>query len=224
MIPLPTKFFLAVALSAITCGFALADSKEATTGKSDSSEIQVQHSVLKSITGPFKSTIPRVWLSDGHAKQCKVGVGESFPTMKLPNLSGAMTDLVSLRGRQATVVLFWHPDRWMARTALIDMQRDLVKKFDSEQVAVVGIAVHQQADSLRNLLGEVHAEFPQLVDTEGEALSKVGTLALPRIYVLDSEGTIVWFDIEYSEATRRELQQALASLTVDPSVEKAAGK
>ncbi len=221
MSTLPTKFFLAVTYTALSCGLALADSKKAT---SDAAETKVQHSVLKSITGPFKSAIPRVWLSDGHAKQCKVGVGESFPAVKLPNLSGTMTDLVSLRGSQATVVLFWHPDRWMARTALIDMQRDLVKKLDPKQVAVVGIAVHQQADPLRSLLNEVHAEFPQLLDAGGEALSKVGTLALPRLYVLDSEGTIVWFDIEYSEATRRELQQALATLTAKPSVEKTAGK
>ena len=35
---------------------------------------------------------------------------------------------------------------------------------------------------------------------------------LPRIYVLDAQRRIAWFDIEYSEATRRELQQTLAAL------------
>jgi len=213
--PLP-KLFLAITCSAFSLSFMLAGSKADAADKSDSPQEQKssaqQHSVLKAIAGPFKSAIPRVWLSDGHAKQCKVGVGESFPAIKLPNLSGTVTDLVSLRGKQATVVLFWHPDRWMARTALIDMQRDIVKNFEPKNISVVGIAVHQEASSLQSILEEAQVEFPQLVDPTGEALSQVGTLALPRLYVLDSEGTIVWFDLEYSEATRRELQQALGVL------------
>jgi len=188
-------------------GESAADKKPSASAK--------HHSVLKVITGPIKPVIPRVWLSDGHAKQCKVGVGESFPSINLPNIRGTLTDLASLHGRQATVVLFWHPDRWMARTALIDMQRDVFKKFDPEKVSVVGIAVHQQASDLPSVLGKLNAEFPQLVDTSGEALSLVGTFSLPRIYVLDAEGTIVWFDIEYSEATRRELQQTLIALTAE---------
>ncbi len=216
MTTLRTRLFLTTTYAALgcfaamSCAEAFADSKEEASSSSAK-----QHSVMKISSESFQPTIPRVWLSDGHSKQCKVGVGESFPVVKLPNLEGAVTDLASLRGKKATVVLFWHPDRWMARTALVDMQRDLVSKFDPEQLAVVGIAVHQQANTLPDFLREVHADFPQLVDTSGEALSKVGTFALPRLYVLDSEGTIVWFDIEYSEATRRELQQVLGVLLTD---------
>jgi len=211
MTPSPTKLFLTVTFAALSSALV---SVEATADQKPSAATQ-HHSVLKVIAGTFKPVVPRVWLSDGHVKQCKVGVGESFPAIKLPNISGALTDLVSLRGRKATVILFWHPDRWMARTALVDMQRDIFKRFDPEKISVVGIAVHQQASDLPSVLGKLNAEFPQLVDTTGEALSQVGTLTLPRIYVLDSEGTIVWFDIEYSEATRRELQQTLSVLTAE---------
>jgi len=221
MIHLRAKLIFTVACWALSCSFVLAGPRKEGADKSGSTEKQKSsttaqhHSVLKVIAGTFKPTIPRVWLSDGHAKQCKVGVGESFPDVKLPNLNGTMTDLVSLRGRKATVILFWHPDRWMARTALIDMQRDVASRFDPEQVSVVGIAVHQQASALPSILGEANVKFPQLVDSGGEALSQVGTFALPRIYVLDPAGTIVWFDIEYSEATRRELQQTLSVLTAE---------
>jgi hypothetical protein len=44
-------------------------------------------------------------------------------------------------------------------------------------------------------------------------LADVGSVALPRLYVLDPAGKIVWFDIEYSESTRRELEQTLSVLT-----------
>ena len=50
---------------------------------------------------------------------------------------------------------------------------------------------------------------------DGAALAQIGSVALPRLYVLDPTGNIVWFDIEYSESTRRELAQTLRVLTGD---------
>jgi len=139
-------------------------------------------------------------------------VGEAFPAIKLPLLGGETTDLATLRGADATVILFWHPDRWMARTALVDLERDVVKKYAADRVAVIGIAVHQPSGAAQEIINRSHATYPQLLDTAGEALSKVGTYALPRLYVLDAAGRVVWFDIEYSEGTRRELEQTLGVL------------
>ena len=110
-------------------------------------------------------------------------------------------------------MLIWQPDRWMARTALVDLQRDVLSKYNTAQVAVVGVAVHQSADQLRETLQATGASFPHLHDSDGEILVAVGSTALPRIYVLDPSGEIVWFDIEYSESSRRELDQTLATLT-----------
>ena len=166
------------------------------------------YTARKSVTPP-PPAIPLVLLSEGHKRLCKVDVGDSFPQLSLPRLGGPTTALASLRGKQATVVLFWHPDRWMARMALVDMQRDVASKFPAEKVAVVGIAVRQAAGPVQTSLNEVQATFPQLLDTSGTAFAAVGSAALPRIYVLNTAGKIVWFDIEYSEGTRRELQQAL---------------
>ncbi len=172
-----------------------------------------RYTVRKAVAGPIEPSIPPVLLSAGHAKLCIVKVGEAFPAVKLPLLGGQTTELKTLRGKQATVVLFWHPDRWMARTALIDMQRDIASQFDAKQVAVVGVAVRQAAGSVQAALNQAQATFPQLIDSDGQALATVGTAALPRLYVLDPAGKIVWFDIEYSEGTRRELWQTLGVLT-----------
>ncbi len=195
---------LASAVCGSAVGFAAPPAKTAPTA--------IQHSVLK-VALPAAPTIPPVWLSTAHAKLCKVVVGEAFPVVKLPLLGGETTDLATLRGADATVILFWHPDRWMARTALVDLERDVVKKYATNRVAVIGIAVHQPAGAVQEFVNQSKATYPQLLDTAGEALSKVGTYALPRLYVLDAAGRVVWFDIEYSEGTRRELEQTLKVLT-----------
>jgi len=174
-----------------------------------------RYTVHKMVAPVPQPVIPSVLLTGDHAKLCKVEVGDTLSAMSLPRLGGEVTSLASLLGKQATVVLFWHSDRWMARTALIDMQRDVAKQFDAKQVAVVGIAVEQSQGSVQASLNQAKASFPQLLDTDGQAFATVGSVALPRLYVLDPAGKITWFDIEYSEGTRRELWQTLQVLTAD---------
>ena len=53
------------------------------------------------------------------------------------------------------------------------------------------------------------ATFTNLHDADGKAFAQIGSGRFPRTYLLDPSGKIVWFDIEYSLATRRELHQAL---------------
>ena len=199
---------LALRLLFLTC--ALLAGFQATA---ETPRYTVRKAVARSAAKSVGLAIPPVLLTAGHAKLCSVKVGEAFPALKLPLMGGQMIELKTLRGKQATVVLFWHPDRWMARTALIDMQRDIANQFDAKQVAVVGIAVRQAAGSVQAALNQAQATFPQLIDSDGKAFATVGTAALPRLYVLDPAGKIVWFDIEYSEGTRRELWQTLGVMT-----------
>jgi peroxiredoxin len=166
----------------------------------------------KPVVEEYAAGVPRVMLTAAHAKLCKVGVGDVLPTLELPTLAGDAANLESLAGAKATVVLFWTPDRWMARTAMGDLMRDAVGAYDADAVAVVGIAVNTPADEAGKAAADAGATFPQLADADGAAFAQVGENALPRIYVLDAERRIAWFDLEYSEATRRELQQTLAAL------------
>ena len=172
-----------------------------------------RHSVKKIVAPePSSLSIPQVFLSKLHAQWCAANVGDSFPMLELPQLSGEPTKLSTLFGKRATVVLFWNADRWMSRMALNDLIDLVANVYDSQQIAVVGIAVRQPAGAVRRVVDETNATFPQLLDTNGDALAQVGSVALPRIYVLDPAGNIVWFDIEYSESTRRELTQSLGVL------------
>jgi peroxiredoxin len=163
-------------------------------------------------TAPPK--MPKVQLSKREQSLCKVDVGDAMPEIELPKLDAdGKANLADMLGKKATVVVFWKGDRRMAREQLADVGFDVIEPFGKERVAVVGIAVNETAAHAAKVLSKEGAKFANLLDADGKAFAQVGSERLPRTYVLDPQGKIVWFDIEYSLTTRRELHDVLRLLT-----------
>jgi peroxiredoxin len=166
--------------------------------------------------GPAATTpavIPPVLLSKEQEALCTIKVGDVMPAMTLNQVRGRQVELAGLFGKTATVVAFWRTNRRMARTLLADLKPDVIDPFGAKGVAVVGIAVDEPASAAGSALERAQANFANLLDPGGKAYALVGKERLPRVYLLDSQGKVLWFDIEYSLATRRELNQALRAVT-----------
>ncbi len=156
--------------------------------------------------------MPPVLLTEQHQALCRIGVGDTMPAIEATQLGGRRIKLSDLYGKRVTVVVFWKDDRRMAREELADLGPDVVEPFAGQGVAVVGVAVQEPARAAQAALRQAQATFPNLLDQDGQALAAVGSEKLPRTYLVDPRGKVLWFDIEYSLATRRELNQALRSL------------
>ncbi len=158
--------------------------------------------------------MPKVLLTNRDQKVCKVKVGDALPAFDLPKVGGSETvKLGSVLGKRGTVVVFWKSDRRAARAELADLGPEVVEPFGTSGVAVVGVAVQETPETAAQTLAKSNATFTNLTDADGNVFSQVGSDCLPRTYVLDSSGKIVWFDIAYSLATRRDLNTALRVLT-----------
>jgi peroxiredoxin len=160
------------------------------------------------------ATMPHVLMSKQDEAACKVKVGDAMPAIELPKLGETnKTKLAELFGKNATVVVFWKGDRRMSQQQLADIRADIVESFQNQGVAVVGVTVDESAQNAEAAVKKSGANFPNLHDAGGKAFAQIGSGRFPRTYVLDPSGKIVWFDIEYSLATRRELHQALEAIT-----------
>ena len=158
--------------------------------------------------------VPTVAFTKREEGLSKVKVGDKLPAISLPKVGGSgSAKLSDSLGKKATVVVLWKSDRRMSLEQLADLGPDVGEAFGKDGVALVGIAVNETAASAAETLKKTEANFPNLLDADGKAFAQIGTERLPRTYLLDPEGKIVWFDIEYSHATRRELHEALRALT-----------
>jgi hypothetical protein len=190
------------------------DSAESRPKPTDQANVNQQPhtSFYRADSGPAK--MPKVQFSKREQSLCKVYVSDTMPAIELQKVGGGgNAKLASLLGKKATVVVFWKGDRRMTNELLADIAADVIEPFGRAGVEVVGIAVNESADTASEALTKAGTNFTNLLDEDGKAFSQVGSERLPRIYVLDPAGKIVWFDIEYSHATRRELRDALRTLT-----------
>ncbi len=152
---------------------------------------------------------PVVVLSEGHSKSCLVKVGDKLPEISLPDLEGNEKPLQELYGDKLTVVVFWNSKYALSFGQFIRLGEDVVEEFAEYGVSLVTINVGDSKGQVQAMAEEANCNWVCLLDAEEEAMQMVATEKLPRTYVLDAEGTIRWFDIEYSRGMERELRNAI---------------
>ncbi len=158
---------------------------------------------------PPPREVPKVVMDRQLLETCLVKVGDAMPDGELPDLDGKKQTLRSLFGGKLTVVLFWESKNDYAAQALRRLGGDVAEPFRDKGVRVVGINPKETPEVARKAAEEAGAKYVNLVDAEGAYFAKVAKEGIPRIYLLDAAGKILWFDVEYSSTTRRSLTQGI---------------
>jgi len=154
---------------------------------------------------PPPAKMPEVVMPEELLATCLVKVGDAMPEGELPDLEGKKHKLTALGGEKLTVVLFWTGENPYATKALEDLQPDVAEPYGKKGVRVVGIDVGETPEAARKAVQDASVQYTNLVDADGSYFAKVAKEKLPRIYLLDAGGKVLWFDVEYSDSTQRQL-------------------
>ena len=156
---------------------------------------------------PF--AIPKVVLTETQDLACRVKQYDALPDVPLDDLAGGTRPLAELRkGKKLTIVCFWQ-DSVRAEEMLVDLQKDFFEAYAAKGVQVIGVNVGDREDAVRQRIADTATTFPTLLDPNGSLFAEVATADLPRVFLLDAAGKIVWFDIEFSADTRRILDKSI---------------
>lgn len=153
--------------------------------------------------------IPDVVMTDAMAATNVVSVGDPMPEGSLPDLEGKTRTIEEMFGPNLTVVFFWNSENLYALQELQDLQIDVYEPYQDKGVQVVGINVKDDAEAVKQKVEQAGATYPQLLDADGSYFARVAKEHLPRTYLVGPDGKNLWFDLEYSTATRRNLLQAI---------------
>ena len=153
--------------------------------------------------------LPAVILSAEHEAMNLAAVGAPMPAIQLFSPTGQAVGLADLRGERATVVAVHRSSdgngNWMSQSLLADLAPEVAAPFADRGVRVVTVSLSAAAKPQQGIT--------TLRANANEAARVLGTGRMPRVYVLNGAGEIVWLDIEYSMSTRRELRETLEELT-----------
>lgn len=152
----------------------------------------------------------RLVMSAKDREACLLWVGDTLPEVALRDLQDEEQSLAALRGEKLTVVLFWSsgeklPAQLKAEEALQDLEYDFFQAYLDKGVRVVGINVGDPPEVIRQRTDVARPTFPILLDGDRAVFSQVATQRLPRVYLLDADGKILWLDQEFSSTSREYL-------------------
>lgn len=163
---------------------------------------------------PPPPSIPEVFLTAAQKTASLVAVGDTLPEGELPALEGDPQPLRNHFGDSLTVLFFWKPgesatDQLRVVAALEDLQNDVAVAFADRGVQVVAVNVGGEPEAVKQQLDDAGAKFPVLLDGDGAYFAKVAAEFLPRVYLLDATGKILWFDLQWSSTARQSLLQGI---------------
>ncbi|MCS7238069.1 MAG: redoxin domain-containing protein [Thermoguttaceae bacterium] len=172
---------------------------------------------------PPKPTVPEVVLSQSLRASCVVWVGDTLPGARLWDLGGQPQMVRDHLGARLTVVLLWSAGqsrlaRLAAQKLLSDLQEEVLRPFGSDGVKVVAIHVGEAEPTVKQLVEEAGISYPVLVDRNRAYFALLAKEYLPRVYLVDARGKVLWLELNFTELSgkvRDDLIQAIqAALSV----------
>lgn len=169
---------------------------------------------------PPTPTMPEVLMIEADREKCLLWVDDPMPSAELPDPAGQTHSVSGFLGEKLTVVFFWTRGSTefsaiAARQALGDLQKDVYEPYAEKGVQVMAVNEGDTAEEVQALVDGAGATFTTLLDPDGALFAQVAKEQLPRPYLLDAEGKILWFDIEFSPTTREKLLQAIQAALIE---------
>lgn len=192
-------------------------SKRTLTGRAGTSTSDSPSaSISAEAAAVLEPTQPEVLLSSKHQETCRKRIGEQIDDVAVTDIAGKEYQLKSLLSDRLTVLILWNDRSFAGTEQFLRIPVDILAEFASQRVKVIAANVGGDLETTKRLTGDGADKIVSLVDSDSALFKQFATSHLPRTYVLDKDGKILWFDLEYSQSTRRELANALRYYLANP--------
>jgi peroxiredoxin len=151
---------------------------------------------------------PVLAFSQGHRETCLAFAGDAMPDATLLDGDGKSHVLRDSLGKRLTVVIFWNADNPYALDQFQEIRRDVLPLVEQD-VQAIAIHVGTPPEDYAELCHDSGQGVLCLIDADRAYFGQLATRMLPRTYVVDAAGKILWLDVEYSRSTRYDLRNAL---------------
>ena len=162
---------------------------------------------------PPVAQVPPVVMSKQHRDEHTIFQNDQIPAdildAELIGLDGKTHSIRSSMGDKLTIVLFWSSDHAYSVEELKYLAAHYVEKYGDKGVKIVTINQRDAEKLARETAGSAGASsLVTLLDAQ-KSLGRLASGHVPRTYLLDSEGRVLWLDTVFDRTTQRALFGAI---------------
>jgi len=149
-------------------------------------------------------------LAFADGKGTKVETGQAVPEFKFHDQNGKKVSISDFKGKVVVVDFFatWCPP---CRKELPEVQTKIWDKYkDNPNFALFVFGREQKAEELNKFKKENHYTFPIIPDVKRKIFSLFADQYIPRTFVIDKGGKIIFDSVGYSQKDFQKLLNVLA--------------
>lgn len=125
-------------------------------------------------------------------------VGKQMPDFSVKDLSDSEFKLSNFRGK-VVFVYFWATWCPYCRAEMQHLEQEIWQKYKSEDFAMIAVAREETNQQITRYKEQANISFPFAADSSGEIFNQFANRGVPRSYVVDRNGKILFQSIGLEE-------------------------
>ena len=125
-------------------------------------------------------------------------VGKPMPDFSIKDLNNEEFKLSSFKGK-VVFVYFWATWCPYCRAEMSHLEQEIWQKYKSEDFVMIGVSREETAQQVTRYRDAAKLSFPLAADSSGEIFNQFANRGVPRSYVVDRNGKILFQTIGLDE-------------------------
>ena len=142
---------------------------------------------------------------DDLAETTLINAGDIAPDFTVEMLDGSKVTLSALQGKP-TLLLFWATWCPPCRLELSKLQEHIIDRY-GDKINVLPISRGEERAKVEEYISKMGYTFAVGLDGDQSIYRKYATNYIPRCFVIDAKGKVLYSGVGYDEAIAKEVEQ-----------------
>jgi peroxiredoxin len=142
---------------------------------------------------------------DDLAKTTLIHAGDIAPDFTVEMLDGSKVTLSELQGKP-TLLIFWATWCPPCRLELSKLQEHIIDRY-GDKINVLPISRGEERAKVEEYISKMGYTFAVGLDGDQSIYRKYATNYIPRCFVIDAKGKVLYSSVGYDEAIAKEVEQ-----------------
>ena len=142
---------------------------------------------------------------DDLAETTLINAGDVAPDFTVEMLDGSKVTLSALQGKP-TLLIFWATWCPPCRLELSKLQEHIIDRY-GDKINVLPISRGEERAKVEEYISKMGYTFAVGLDSDQSIYRKYATNYIPRCFVIDAKGKVLYSGVGYDEAIAKEVEQ-----------------